>query len=107
MCFLWLRGILSKISTAARRLLEAESDFHPSIRATLHISGWDGQVAVDGAACFTEEDWVERKAIQAPDRAFGGALSLRVWPFPLTRSVISPGFNHSWACLAVYTKAGE
>lgn len=49
------------------KIAEAEGDFHPSTRSTWPISGWNGQVTVDRAVFFTEEDWVERDASLGTD----------------------------------------
>ena len=87
------------------KIAEAESDFHPEIRAKWPTSGWNGLVTIDHAVFSTEEDWTERDRSQATDQSLGGVhtLSLGVWPYPPRRNVSSP--ESVW--FAVYADSGK
>ncbi|KAF6233881.1 hypothetical protein HO173_008093 [Letharia columbiana] len=86
------------------KIAEAESDFHPEIRAKWPTSGWNGLVTVDRAVFSTEEDWTERDRSQATDQSLGGVhtLSLGFWPYPPRRNVSSPESKFTWVWSAVY-----
>ena len=92
-----------------RKIAEAEADFDPSIRAQWPKAGWNGQVTVDGARFFSEEDWNERDESQELGQSLGGvwALSFRVWPYPPRRNFTDPGFNHDSVWFAPYADSGK
>ena len=66
-----------------KKIAEAESDFHPSIRAKWPL-GWNGQVTVGDGGFLTEEDWASRDTSQTLDQSLGDiyALSFVLWPHP-------------------------
>ena len=85
------------------KLAEAESDFHPSIRAKWP-TGWDGHVIVDRARFDTEQNWPYRDDSQILDQSLGDirSLSLDVWPYPPRRNPHSPESNRDRIWFAVY-----
>ena len=90
------------------KIVEAESHFHPSIRAQWSPT-WNGQVTVGRAIFSTEEDWPFRDKSTISGQRLGDiyALSLEVWPYPPRRSDCSPELNNSAIWFAVYADSGE
>ena len=86
-----------------KQIAEAESYFHPSIRAKWSLE-WSGQVTVGTGRFSTEEGSSNHDTSQTPDQSPDDiyALSFDVWPHPPRRTDCSAELNKSFIGFLVY-----